>query len=74
MEVTDGPHFGGGSGNGRRPRTGTHWPGALDDLECRCLHFPQAGALHAHGLLTRLADTAKNRAGRLPVGKQPRAR
>jgi hypothetical protein len=26
----------------------------------------------AHGLLTGLADTTRNRAGRLPVGKQPR--
>jgi hypothetical protein len=34
----------------------------------------QAGILHAHGLLTRLANTAKDRAGRLPVGKQPRPR
>jgi hypothetical protein len=30
--------------------------------------------LDAHGLLTRLADTARNRAGWLPVGKQPRPR
>jgi len=29
--------------------------------------------LDAHGLLTTLADTARNRAGRLAVGKQPRA-
>jgi hypothetical protein len=29
---------------------------------------PQAGTLDAHGLLTRLADAARNRAGRLPVG------
>jgi hypothetical protein len=27
------------------------------------------GTLDAHELLTRLADTIKNRAGRLPVGK-----
>jgi hypothetical protein len=30
---------------------------------------PLAGTLDAHGLLTRLADTARNRAGRRPVGK-----
>jgi hypothetical protein len=32
---------------------------------------PPAGTVDAHGLLTRLADRAKNRAGRLPVGKPP---
>jgi hypothetical protein len=34
----------------------------------------QARTLDAHGLLTRLADTARNTAGQLPVGKQPRPR
>ena len=34
---------------------------------------PKAGTLDAHGLLTRLADTAKNRVGRMAVGNRPRS-
>jgi hypothetical protein len=44
-------------------------PGAPAPLPAR-----QARSLDDYGLLTRLADTARNRRGRLPVGNRPRPR
>src|SRR5829696_6717672 len=50
----------------RRAAEDPTMPGAPAPLPAR-----QARSLDAHGLLTRLADTARNRVGRLPVDNRP---